>query len=167
MGENSHILIQIVSQPRYLLVLRATIESAMTQLGLSKDQTRHVALAVDEATSNVIRHGYKATCERPIYLKITPVELSGKPAIKIVIEDECTGIDISKIKGRPLDEYRQGGLGIHIIYGVMDFVEYSYRENGKGLRLTMIKCVAASDSEAIKAENPADATPTQKADTAN
>jgi anti-sigma regulatory factor (Ser/Thr protein kinase) len=124
----------------------------MVQMGFAKDQVKHIALAVDEAASNVIRHGYKGTCERPIWVKVSPTKFKGKQAVSIVLEDECTGVDLSKIKGRPLEDYRPGGLGVHLILGLMDFVEYSHMTKDRGVRLEMIKCIDPADSEAVKAE---------------
>jgi anti-sigma regulatory factor (Ser/Thr protein kinase) len=109
-----------------------------------------MALALDEALCNVIRHGYKQAADRPIWITITPVggittpeemHKNGNPVqgIRIVLEDEAVQVDPSQIKGRQLEDIRPGGLGVHIIHEVMDDVRYEKREGGAGMRLTMMK----------------------------
>ena len=46
-------------------------------------------------------------------------------------------LDPAKLKGRPLNEIRPGGLGLHFIRQSMDVVEFS-RKNGKN-QLRMVK----------------------------
>src|SRR5687768_7458336 len=119
MPEPADISIRLLSQPRYLSVARAAVETAALRMGLDEDQAGKVTLAVDEAIANVIRHGYKGEHDRPIWVRMTPVTRDGVPGMEIIIEDECTGVDLKKIKGRALEEVRPGGLGVHIITGVM------------------------------------------------
>ena len=59
MANTEHILLRILSQPRYLCVVRAAEEMAATRMGLDTDDADRVVLAVDEACANVIRHGYR------------------------------------------------------------------------------------------------------------
>ena len=158
MTEQADILIRVVSQPRYLAVIRAVVETAAAKMGLAEEVCGQVVLAVDEAMANVIRHGYKGLPDRPIWLKISPVSQDGHTGIQIIIEDECTGVDLDKIKGRRLEEVRPGGLGVHIITGVMDQVEYQSRPDGTGVRLKMVKFAAPPGTPGVP-ESPA---PTKK-----
>ncbi|MCC7191855.1 MAG: ATP-binding protein [Phycisphaeraceae bacterium] len=139
MPESADITICILSQARYLSVVRAAIEAAALRMGLDEEQAGKVTLAADEAMTNVIRHGYKGEKNRPIWVRITPVTRDGASGMEIIIDDECTGVDLTRIKGRALEEVRPGGLGVHIITGVMDEVEYLARPGGKGIRLRMLK----------------------------
>ena len=139
MKDSSHISIRVLSQPRYLAVIRAAVEAAATKSGFTADMSDRIVLAVDEAVTNVIRHGYKGRTDQPIWLKMRPVNGDGKEGMEFLIEDECTGVDLAKIKGRPLEEVRPGGLGVHIITGVMDQVEYRSRPDGTGVQLRMVK----------------------------
>ena len=45
--------------------------------------------------------------------------------------------DPTKLKARPLEEIRPGGLGLHIIRGSMDAVEYTREGRANGLRFTL------------------------------
>ncbi len=110
------------------------------RFGFSHDSSSHLALAVDEALCNVIRHGYKQEVGHPIWIKIWPLDDDGTlgPGLCIVIEDEAEQIDPSKIQGRDLDDIRPGGLGVHIIRQVVDEAEYAARD-GAGMRLKLVK----------------------------
>ncbi|MFT3685233.1 MAG: ATP-binding protein [Phycisphaerales bacterium] len=126
------------------------VSSIAKRLGFSDEAAAHIALAIDEALCNVIRHGYDKQDERPIWISLFPEggvsspltqgKASPTTGLRIVIEDEAKQVDPSIIKSRDLDEIRPGGLGVHIIQQVMDSVNYEHRTgpNG-GMRLTMVK----------------------------
>lgn len=141
MDERPHIRIELVSDPIYLSGARELVGSVARRLGFDDLQCSKIALAVDEALCNIIRHGYDRAADRPIWIGIWPADLddSGRPTgIRLVIEDEARQIDPGELKGRELDDIRPGGLGVHIIREVMDDVVYNKR-NDKGMRLSMVK----------------------------
>ena len=146
MGDDSHIMIRVLSEPKYLSVVRAAVTEAATRAGFNEETIGKIELAIDEALTNVIRHGYKGCTDRPIWLKMTPIQNGEHSGMEFVIEDETPEVDMAKIKGRPLDEIRPGGLGVHIITGVMDQVEYARCPDGSGLRLKMVKWLNAAAS---------------------
>lgn len=147
--------VEIRSNPLYLSGVRELISAVAKRLGFAEDACGQVALAVDEALCNVIRHGYSKQPDRPIWLSLYPEggawAASGGPpsplngstderaeALRIVIEDEAQQVDPAVIKSRELDEIRPGGLGVHIIKTVMD--EATFEKRGPvGMRLTMVK----------------------------
>jgi anti-sigma regulatory factor (Ser/Thr protein kinase) len=65
--------------------------------------------------------------------------------LEIVLVDSGMAVDPKKLKGRPLDEVRPGGLGIHFMKQSMDVVEFS-RKKGKNF-LRMVKYLAPSKPE--------------------
>lgn len=131
--------LHMCSDPRFLSGARGLLSSIAEKIGLSSTSCAQVALAVDEALCNVIRHGYQRRSDAPIWLKMwvlsDPVQ---GPGLRIVIEDEASQVDPSQICGRDLADIRPGGLGVHIIREVMDFAEYE-RRSGVGMRLTLVK----------------------------
>jgi serine/threonine-protein kinase RsbW len=146
MTDEPQIKLEVVSNPLLNSGVRELVAAVAKRLGFSDESCGQIALAVDEALCNVERHGYAKATDRPIWVTLVAVgglaESSAQPSptrsLKIVIEDESTNVDLHKIKSRPLDEVRPGGLGVHIIRQVMDEVRYEHRQPS-GLRLTLIK----------------------------
>jgi serine/threonine-protein kinase RsbW len=149
--------IELRSNPLLLAGVRELVHQTARRFGFEDDVAGHMALAVDEALCNVIRHGYQQAPDRPIWLSLfaegvgpTGRACGGRPCpdqLRIVIEDEAPHVDLAKIKSRDLDEIRPGGLGVHIIKSVMDAATYSQR-SPIGMRLEMIKkCVRSSCGE--------------------
>lgn len=139
--DRPHIRIELVSDPIYLSGARELVGSVARRLGFDDLQCSKIALAVDEALCNIIRHGYDRAADRPIWISVWPADIgpNGKPAgLRLEIEDEAKQVEPEDLKSRDLDDIRPGGLGVHIIREVMDEVAYSKRD-GAGMRLSMIK----------------------------
>lgn len=145
------IRIELRSNPLLLAGVREMVSSVAKRLGFTDESCGQIALAVDEALCNVIRHGYQRAVDRPIWLSVyaiggvwsphageAPVQDERPDALKIVIEDEAKQVDPEQIRSRDLEEIRPGGLGVHIIKTVMDEAVYERRQ-GTGMRLTMTK----------------------------
>lgn len=142
------IRIELVSDPAYLSGARELVAAVARRLGFSDEGCGQIALAVDEALCNVIRHGYDRRKDGPIWLYIWPTaQNNGDAGMTIVIEDEAKQVDETQIKGRDLDLVRPGGLGVHIIRQVMDHVKYEKRQP-RGMRLTLVKKIAPGQTPA-------------------
>lgn len=130
----------MLSQPRYLSGARDLVSAVAKRLGFDDQACGQIALAVDEALCNVIRHGYDRRADGRIWLSIWPVEEAAGEArgMRIVIEDEAKQVDPEKIKGRDLEDVKPGGLGVYIIKQVMNWVRYERREVA-GMRLVLVK----------------------------
>lgn len=137
--EQGEIVIQITSEPRCFCVVRAAAEAAALLCELDPTEAGEVKLAVTEALANVTRHGYKGRVDQPICVRLVPVLNGARPGLTVEIEDESQDVDLRQIKGRPLNEIRPGGLGVHIIRQIMDHVEYRHRTNTHGVCLRMSK----------------------------
>lgn len=149
MSDKPHIRVELLSNPAYLSGARELIASVCKRLGFDDLACSKVALAVDEALCNVIRHGYKYEEDRPIWISLWPlIDAHGKPeGVRLMIEDEAQQVDPACMKGRELEDIKPGGLGVHIIRDVMDDVCYEKREQ-IGMRLTMSKRVPRSPTPA-------------------
>ena len=140
MQDRPEIELKLISDPMYLCGARELVGCIARRIGFDDMDCSKIALAVDEALANIIRHGYNKVFDRPIWIGISPI----KPAadsiggIKIIIDDEAKQVDPCKMKGRDLDDVRPGGLGVHIIQEVMDEVRYEKRDS-VGMRMVMIK----------------------------
>lgn len=144
------------------------VAAVARRLAFTDEACGQIALAVDEALCNVIRHGYGRAADRPIWINLTPVGGVARPgssdnptmALKIVIEDDAKQVDPATIRSRNLEDVRPGGLGVHIIRHVMDEVSYECRQDnsGRGMRLTMIKKRTESATDPAGGPSQADST---------
>lgn len=132
--------VEMLSQPRYLSGARDMVSAVAKRMGFDDTACGQIALAVDEALCNVIRHGYDRRGDGRIWLSIWPVEESGSEprGMWIIIDDEARQVDPEKIKGRDLEDVRPGGLGVYIIKQVMNWVRYERRQP-TGMRLVLVK----------------------------
>ncbi len=147
MTSQNDIEICVPSQPRYLCVVRAAVGMAVEKFGFVHEVRHAIQLVVDEALSNIIRHGYDGREDGPIRISLREIpggNENDQAEIQIIIEDEAKQIDPRQIQGRELDDIRPGGLGVHLIKEIMDEVTYVPRER-IGMRLTMRKFIDKSD----------------------
>jgi len=155
------IRLELKSNPLYLSGAREMVAAVARRLGFTDEACGQIALAVDEALCNVIRHGYDKAPDKPIWISLWPLGQLGldEPcgccavapdanvdALRIIIDDEAKQVDPAVIKSRNLDDVRPGGLGVHIIKAVMDEVSYEQRSPA-GMRLTMTKKRLGSRSD--------------------
>lgn len=156
------IRLELLSNPSYLAGARELISGVSKRIGFDDLACSQVALAVDEALCNIIRHGYECDESRPIWVSIWPnpdgaaTDDQGRPlpSIRIVIEDEAKQVELEQIKGRDLEDIRPGGLGVHIIKEVMDEVTFEKRD-GAGMRLTLVKKQTPPDQADSQSEGAA------------
>lgn len=129
--------LEIPSDARYLSVVRGAVRQLAQVVGFSDEESDNVTLAVDEAMSNIIRHAYEGRADEPIRLTCRRLALDGESAggLEFLLEDHGRPVAPEEIRGRPLDDLRPGGLGMHLIAGVMDRVEYHPSPDGNRLRL--------------------------------
>jgi len=134
------------SNPEALCLVRSVLERASEVIHFQEPDCRAIVRSVDEALANVIRHAYKGRSGLPI--EVSCRRLFGgsdkKEPLGLEIELSDSGIapDPKKLSGRPLDEIRPGGLGLHFMKQSMDVVEFR-RKSGKNL-LRMVKYLAPS-----------------------
>ena len=128
------IRIAIRSEPRLLRVLRTAVNFRAQEAGLSKPDAEHVALAVDEAAANVIRHTYGGRHNALVALQVRSLP----DRMEFVLEDWGPKVREELIRPRPLDELRPGGLGTFFIYSFMDKCSYD-PDFKEGNRLRLVK----------------------------
>jgi anti-sigma regulatory factor (Ser/Thr protein kinase) len=117
--------------------LRQLIASATIQCGFSEREAGQVSMAVDEALSNIFRHGYHGSSEGRVRLSFTTLT-TPLPHISIEIEDDAIQVDTDLIQSRDLQDIKPGGLGVHLIQTVMDQSTWIKRDEG-GMKLSISK----------------------------
>ncbi|MGE5603744.1 MAG: ATP-binding protein [Nitrososphaerales archaeon] len=119
-----------------LPVLIEFVETSCSDAGISPDLCFDLTLALEEAASNVIEHGYKGSGgELGIVFRVTGGDVT------LELRDRARPFKPGKV-GRPdesvpLEDRPLGGLGLHLMHQLMDEVYYETLPNGN--RLTMIK----------------------------
>jgi serine/threonine-protein kinase RsbW len=138
--------LELESNPESLCLVRATIERTTETLHFEPAETRAIVRAVDEALANVVRHAYKGQRGQPIQLTCRRLRSADTEArakgIEIILQDSGVALDPAKLKGRPLDEIRPGGLGLHFMRQSMDKVEFSRSQGQNQLRLVKYQAPA-------------------------
>ncbi len=137
-----YVEIKIGANPEFLTITRSVTKQMSQMIGFDEKNADSITLAVEEALTNVIRHGYGGPCEKTIILRINRMTLEncGNKGIEIEIRDFGKQVDPESIQGRDLNDVRPGGLGVHIIKSTMDDVEYSPMQEG-GMQLKMCKYI--------------------------
>lgn len=114
------------------------IQDCLVQVGFDPSASRKIELASEEALVNIIRHGYKGN---PGKIQIG-VKAFPKSHVEITIKDQGPLFnpleqDSTFNPSAPIEERREGGLGILFIKSYMD--EVLYRREGDVNILTLVK----------------------------
>ncbi len=120
-----------------LRVFRDTVDQACQENGIVDNACHDLKLAVDEACTNIITHGYKDMNPGSVMLvlDLTP------SSVKVEITDFGHAFEPAEPKAPDLEASLEdpsiGGLGLYFIYQTMD--EITYRSGEDGNVLTFIK----------------------------
>jgi serine/threonine-protein kinase RsbW len=131
--------IEVRSHPKLLGVIRGALQPLADLFGFSPEHSRAIIRAVDEAVSNIMRHSYQGRLDQPIEVycnrlqRRTNAEI--EEGVELLLIDCGPAVDPTKLRARSLDEIRPGGLGLHIIRGSMDVVQYKRAGHLNQLRL--------------------------------
>ena len=124
-----------------LSLIRDFTKNAAAESGFSEDTIGKIILAVDEACTNVIKHGYNYSPEGEIL--ITAKFENSK--FSITITDEGTRFIPGVVPDPDLKEYhkqkRVGGLGMFLMKKLMDDVKYVNLAGNKN-QVVLIKYVS-------------------------
>ena len=113
--------------------VRHRVRETLEAYGCAHEFTETSVLAVDEAISNVMRHGYGSCGKGELSLKI------GVDGTQLVfgLRDFAKPFDVSTRDLPSTGEVRAGGYGLALIREIMDSVRYSNAIEGQGNLLEM------------------------------
>ncbi len=116
--------LKIKSQTEKLHLVRDFISEAARRQGFDEESVSKIALAVDEACTNVIKHSYEFARNKEIEIKV----IAGDGRFEVVITHQGKTFDPEAVKSPDMREYlshyRHGGLGMHLMRSLMDAIEY-------------------------------------------
>ena len=130
--------IQIESRTDRLIAVREFVSEAARDFGFREEEISKIALAVDEACTNVIKHAYKFDPSKTITVTVK----RGDALFEVDILDTGRQFNPADVHAPDMKEYlthfRKGGLGVYLMKSLMDRVEYSI-EPGKQNEVRLIK----------------------------
>jgi len=119
--------IHIESRTERLIAVREFISAAAREFGFPDEEVSKIALAVDEACTNIIKHAYQFDPGKKIAITVKPAE----GAFEVVIHDNGNNFNPADVQAPDMKEYlshyRKGGLGVYLMKTLMDKIEYNIR----------------------------------------
>jgi len=121
------------SHTENLAKVRAFVRAFLDAEGVPLRASELLALGVDEACSNVIRHAYNQDFTQPISLSCERVEQT----IRFRLRDFGNQADAAQFNRRPPEAVEPGGLGLYLIERIFD--ETVYTPQAVGTELILVK----------------------------
>ena len=125
--------LRLPSDDRYLHMVHELVRRLAESTGFEAKEAENIALAVAEATTNVIQHAYRGAKDREIEIHFDP----GGESLEIVILHDGEPLSDVPLPDFNLDELvaekRKGGLGITIMRQMMDRIDYGKAGSGKNM----------------------------------
>ena len=130
-----------------LATISAFITDATARAGMDDHAAWQVQLAVDEASTNIIQHGYEQAAHGEIELAwqidSDTLIVTLRDRGRSFNPDDVPAPDISS----PLEERQAGGLGLFLMGRLMDSVEFEF-DDTQGNLLKMVKRIGVTGSPA-------------------
>jgi anti-sigma regulatory factor (Ser/Thr protein kinase) len=118
------LVLKVPSQTEFLGVVRDATRHMAEGAGFDRSTAEQIALAVDEAATNVIEHAYQGATDRVVEVRY---EDRGE-SFKVDVIDNGATIDPKAMPRVDLDKFvserRKGGLGVHLMSTIMDSVTF-------------------------------------------
>jgi len=135
------------SDSKYLHMVHELTRLLAETTGFETVEAEKIALAVDEATTNVVQHAYEGEPGHEIEVHFDP----NGDSLEIVIFHDGKPLDAVPVPEFDLDElvaeHKTGGLGLTIMRQMMDKVEHTKAGTGKN------KCVMVRYKQRDSAES--------------
>ena len=130
--------LHIESKTERLIAVRDFVSTAAREFGFSDEEISKIALAVDEACTNIIKHAYRFDPGKKLTISVK----RGIGAFEISIRDTGKQFNPTDLQPPDMKEYlthfRRGGLGVYLMKTLMDKVEYNF-EPGKPNEVRLTK----------------------------
>jgi anti-sigma regulatory factor (Ser/Thr protein kinase) len=118
------LVVQVPSQTSFLLLVRDLTEKMAEAAGFDQGTAGKLALAVDEAATNVIEHAYHGAADKTVEIRYG--DQGGEFRVEVI--DTGSMVDPRSLPSVDLTRYaserRKGGLGVHLMEKIMDSVTF-------------------------------------------
>ncbi len=109
-----------------LEIIREFVSGIAHNLGFSAEDIHRIVLAVDEASTNIIKHAYKDSENNQNFIFIDVIAHTDRLEINVI--DKGRGFNPESVKVPEMNAYlkkmKRGGLGLYLINTLMDQVDY-------------------------------------------
>jgi anti-sigma regulatory factor (Ser/Thr protein kinase) len=124
-ADRPSLAVSVPSRTEFLALLRDVTRRMAEISGFDGALAERLALAVDEAATNVIEHAYAGAADRLIELRFWDAGAE----LRIDLVDDGTALDLEHVPRLDLARYaserRTGGLGMHLMGKIMDSVTFT------------------------------------------
>ena len=118
------LVLRVPSRTEFLALVRDATRRMAELAGFDAAQAEQLALAVDEAATNVIEHAYAGAGDRELELRFS----DRGEELRIDVVDDGATVDPRSVPSVDLARYaserRTGGLGVHLMGRIMDSVTF-------------------------------------------
>jgi serine/threonine-protein kinase RsbW len=132
--------LRIANDGSELVRVRTEVTDAIHAGGFPEASINRILIAVDEAVTNIIEHGYDGIEHGQGAIDI--IMQVDADTFTISITDQGETFDPRSLSDVDIQRHvaagRSGGLGVFLIRKIMDVVDY-HHETGRHNRLTMVK----------------------------
>jgi serine/threonine-protein kinase RsbW len=131
-GASSTVL-QVSAALENLRAIRRFVDEEAHRAGFAGQRIDDLVLAVDEAATNIVMHGYRDRADT-VGAVIEVEVVFREPVLSVCLRDQAPPFDPTAVpvvdKLPPLTERGPGGLGIFLIRKTMDEVRYRRTPDG-------------------------------------
>ena len=124
--------IEFSSHTANLALMRKYVRKFLDAYPFSEKERLLMVLGVDEACTNIIRYAYELRDDELIGLSMEGL----RDCIRMRLRDYGKRTPRHRMQGRAHDLIKPGGLGLHLIRGAFDKVDYILKRRGTELVLT-------------------------------
>jgi anti-sigma regulatory factor (Ser/Thr protein kinase) len=125
----------VPAQLNYLPVLRNFISRIASKYRLSKSEVNALTISIDEACTNIIKHGYRNIQAGSITMNVH----IKNDSLEVELIDHGISFDPNQVSDPNISQYiqngKKGGLGIFIMKKFLDDIQYMSSEKVNILRL--------------------------------
>ncbi len=126
----------IKASTKNLSDIRKFVSKYAEEHGFTQDQISDIRLAVDEAATNIIKHGYKNDDTQTLTLKL---EFDDEK-LNVTLTDQGVSFDLKKYKSpdirQQIEKRKRGGMGIRLMKNLMDDVSYNVQNQKNVLKMS-------------------------------
>jgi anti-sigma regulatory factor (Ser/Thr protein kinase) len=137
---DTHLELTITNDLASLAEVRDAVSRAVREGGFPQQYVNRLQIAVDEAVTNIIEHGYADQQRGRGSIWIT-IDVS-KDRFRIEVADNGTTFDPNTLTDMDIAKHvaagSSGGLGVFLMRKIMDVVDYRF-EAGVKNRLVLVK----------------------------